>query len=474
MLALLILILVMSYIEKSFNKIGTLRVFLFIIMAFVNLLLSKRKYSNISIISTIFFPPIIFLLFPTLIGYVEEESFVYYPFIVVAFAIMPQLLLIPEKDKFVFWFSVFYYLVFLLFIDVLLRYFSPVEYIILERIDTFYIYYKAAHLLIFLFVVSSAYYLRSVNQGYEDELYVANLYLTEQSKVLSAKNQVLVENRKELENKNQKLEKLRNELKAQNQELHATLAELKEAQNKLIQSEKLASLGVLTAGVAHEINNPLNYIAGGIAMLEIEMDDLFGMLNELESTPNLETLEVNIENSFLMIKEGIERVVSIVESLRTYTTGANTPRTLSDINVIIQSALKYLECKLDRDIKVTLKLNLKESVPVSMEKIHQVFLNILDNGIFALRKSNNLDKELKITTESQGDYAKISIYNNGPVIPESYVLKVFDPFFTTKEPNEGTGLGMSISYNIIKEHRGDIELVNEKNKIGFHILLPLN
>jgi C4-dicarboxylate-specific signal transduction histidine kinase len=461
-----------SYLEKSFYTIGTLRAILVIKMAIINLILAKNNKSNISAVLTVFLPPLIFILLPTMIGYVAEENFIYYPFILIAFSILPHLLLLPEEVKLIYWPSLLYYSFLVVFSDVFLRFFSPTNYIIIERIDTFYIYYKTSHILIFLFINYSVFYMRRLNRDYENKLFNANIYLVNQSNVLSNKNKVLENNRKELERKNSKLEKLRSELKAQNLELEETLLELKEAQSKLIRSEKLASLGVLTAGVAHEINNPLNYIAGGITILEIEMIDLFKKINEVDETIDLSTFEFNIENSFIMIKEGVERVVSIIESLRTYTTGAKSLQKISDINSILKSTLKYIEPKLDKDIQVILDLKLIKSVPVVAEKIHQVFLNILDNGVFALQKSNNLKKELKISTDSDGKYARIYITNNGPTIAENQVLKIFDPFFTTKEPNEGTGLGMSISYNFIKEHGGDIELINEESNIGFLILLP--
>lgn len=472
MLPLLILIFTMSYLNKSFYTIGTLRSILIMIMAILNLVLAKKNHTFASIILTVFLPPIIFILFPTLIGYVAEENFIYAPFVLVAFSIIPHLLLLPEKDRLIYRPALIYYFLLVLFIDILLRHSSPRKLIIVERIDTFYIYYKTSHILIFLFVNYSVYYMRRVNHSYEDMLYTANIYLTNQSNILSDKNKVLEINRKELESKNIKLEKLKSELKSQNLELEETLKELRDAQSKLIQSEKLASLGVLTAGVAHEINNPLNYISGGITILEIEMNDFFQKITEVNSTVDSKTYEENIEHSFIMIKEGVDRVVSIIESLRTYTTGAKSPKKNKNINEILQSALKYIEPKIDTTIRVVMDLKLKKSVPVFAEKIHQVFLNILDNGVFALQKSDNINKELRISTDTEGNYARISIINNGPTIPESQVLKIFDPFFTTKEPNEGTGLGMSISYNFIKEHGGEIELVNENNNIGFRIHLP--
>jgi C4-dicarboxylate-specific signal transduction histidine kinase len=474
MVALVAFLLFMTGVEHKYNKIGILRAVILILMAIGNLFLSLKGYTKISLLSTIFFPPVIFLFIPTLMGFVEEESFVYYPFILIAFSITPQLLLMPENDKWIYWASMLYYFLFMLFIDLLLRHFAPVKYIIVERIDTFYIYYKASQLLIFFFICFSAFYLRRVNQSYEEELYTANIYLTEQSAILSEKNKVLENNRKELEKKNQNLEKLRQDLKAQNKELEVALKDLKDAQTKLVQSEKLASLGVLTAGVAHEINNPLNYIAGGITMLELEMDEMFEKINAVELKVVLEPLEKNIEKYFLMIKEGVDRVVNIVGALRSYATDTKAPKKLSDINSLIQSALKYLDSKIDRDIHVVVDLKLARRIPVFSEKIHQVFLNIIDNGIFALRKSSKPAKELRISTEEVGGYAKISIFNNGPIIPEEHVLKVFDPFFTTKEPNEGTGLGLSISYNIVKEHRGELELINEQDMIGFNIFLPVS
>ena len=153
---------------------GTLRVIILLIVTLLNLVLSRFGYTRLSMLSLIYLPPIIFLLGPTLIGYVEEESYTYYPYALICVSIIPQLLLHPQKEKFLYWFSMLYYLGLVIIIDKVMVQLGTTTFPIVERISTFYPFYKIAQIAIFLFINVSIYYLRRLNSNYEKVLNTKN------------------------------------------------------------------------------------------------------------------------------------------------------------------------------------------------------------------------------------------------------------------------------------------------------------
>ena len=138
MFVLLIFLMIMASVENDKVGIGTLRVFLLFNINIINLILARYKCHIISKLSLIFLPPVVFILLPTLIGFVEEEGFIYYPYILIALSIIPQLLLLPDKDKFIYRFAVVYYFILTMVIDRLMMYYMPEKYIIVDRISTFH------------------------------------------------------------------------------------------------------------------------------------------------------------------------------------------------------------------------------------------------------------------------------------------------------------------------------------------------
>lgn len=261
---------------------------------------------------------------------------------------------------------------------------------------------------------------------------------------------------------------LRNqELNQQKDELAITLGNLKETQGLLIQSEKMASLGTLTAGVAHEINNPLNFIHGGNQIL---MD----LESQLKNSLTDETRDM-YSSATSMIQTGFERTSEIIQSLMAFSYRDKSVLIPSNINQIIDNTLLFLGNKITPDIVIHKYYHLQEEVPVFKGRIHQVLLNIVDNAIYAvLENDETKTKEIFIRTEKLSNHAVIRISNNGAMIPEEHLKQVFDPFFTTKEPGKGTGLGLSICYSLIQEHQGTIRVENAENEVAFTIEIPLD
>ncbi|MCA0153326.1 PAS domain-containing sensor histidine kinase [Winogradskyella vincentii] len=234
--------------------------------------------------------------------------------------------------------------------------------------------------------------------------------------------------------------------------------DLKNTQAQLIYAEKMASLGILTAGIAHEINNPLNFINGGH----------FGLQTELEEKENL-----NIEDSkdYLdCIRAGVDRISSIIKGLNQLSRTNDKLNEDCHINSIIDNCLVVLQSKLIGDIEIKKSYNSNGTlVKGNTGKLHQVFLNILTNAIDAIEDNGTIN----ITTRNNNqDQLEIAIKDSGNGISKAHINKVMDPFFTTKAPGEGTGLGLSISNLIIADHNGVFNIESDQ-KSGTKVTIQL-
>ena len=253
-----------------------------------------------------------------------------------------------------------------------------------------------------------------------------------------------------------KLEKIQDELTDSNTELRSLVEKLRKTQNQLVQSEKLASVGQLAAGVAHELNNPLGGILLFVSML-LEKEK-----NDSESY-----------NDLKKILQETERSREIVKGLLEFSRQAKIVAAVTDLNKILECTLSLLKHHVKfQNIKVEKNLYpLLPRVFSDVGQIQQVFLNIILNAIDAMQGHGILT----ITTQmaAEPDYVTASIQDTGPGIKANVLHKIFDPFFTTKEQGKGTGLGLAIAYGIIKKHKGDILVETLENKgATFIIKLP--
>lgn len=249
------------------------------------------------------------------------------------------------------------------------------------------------------------------------------------------------------------------ELELSNQRLARALQNLQNAQSQLIQSEKMASLGILTSGVAHEINNPLNYLMGAF----VGLSDYF---NKHQSCDKRKT-DILLNS----IKVGIERISNIVQGLNQFSRKNENMDEDCDIHSILNNCFAMLRSQTVHkvDIIKDYASNLF-IVKGNAGKMHQVFLNILSNSIQALENNG----EIRATTKIDDNKVLIELKDNGRGIDKKSINKVTDPFFTTKPPGEGTGLGLSIALSIIKEHKGTFEFDSELDKgTKITIKLPL-
>jgi signal transduction histidine kinase len=403
-------------------SIGTYRL---LIMACVNIgifFLAKGRNFKLSKIFVVFLPYLIIILIPALLNFVEPHSFYYYPVILLGFSLLPQLIFIPKKEKEFIWIALSFYLIALIFLYDFLVLFSPEKFYNIDQIKEFLIYYKIVPLFVFFFIQVSLYYLRNLNIIYEENLCNANSSLKE------------------------------------------TLEELKQLQQNIVQTEKLSSLGALISGLSHEINNPLNYIQGGILLL-----------NKIKDNVNNETdsdISEMFNTSETVISAGFQRINTIIKDFITLPDTYETAPVKSDINEIISNSINILKEKISDDIIIIKKYDLNNKIFVFPLKLHQAFIKIIENSVDALSLIST-KKQINISTEEVENFAQITISNNGPEIPEDIIKNIFDPFFTTKDPGQGTGIGLSLCYKIIQDHNGTIKADNHKDEVRFIIKIPI-
>jgi signal transduction histidine kinase len=233
-----------------------------------------------------------------------------------------------------------------------------------------------------------------------------------------------------------------------NEELRANNEELKETQSLLIRSEKMASLGVLAAGVGHEINNPLNFIKNGMSVLGMKMEEEYKGSRKV------------LDQYFQIINEGINRTSSIVKSLSHFSRVGVNMDEKCNIHEIIENCLVILNVKIKGRILIE-KSFTNDSVTITGNegKLYQVFMNILANAEQAISGNG----KISITTERSMKSISIVIHDNGVGIEDENLVKINDPFYTTKEPGKGTGLGLFITHSIVEEHGGNVFVTSDVN-----------
>jgi signal transduction histidine kinase len=286
------------------------------------------------------------------------------------------------------------------------------------------------------------------------------------------------------------MDKQKKLIEEKNTDLNKLLNDLKEAQQQLIMSEKMASLGQLTAGVAHEINNPINFVSANIKPLKEDLADILECINRYESVIQKNKLEgmfsgvqqfknnsdlnfsIKEVNDLLKgIEEGANRTSEIVKGLRNFSRLDQNVIMNANLNEGIESTLALLHSIYKDKIEIERDYGEIPEVECLPGQVNQVFMNILSNAIQAIPETG----KISIKTWEENDSVKISIKDTGTGISEKTKQKIFDPFFTTKEVGKGTGLGLSISYGIIEKHNGKIEVNSEIGKgTEFIIILPIH
>jgi signal transduction histidine kinase len=258
---------------------------------------------------------------------------------------------------------------------------------------------------------------------------------------------------------------------------------------QLIDSEKMASLGQLTAGIAHEINNPINFVSGNVAPLNRDIGDIMSLLaaydelvkkHQLENKfSEVEKRKKEIEFQYTVdeighllkgIEEGAQRTSEIVRSLRHFSRLDELDFKAADIHEGLDSTLLILRNKLKDSIRIEKEYGRIPRIHCYPGQLNQVFMNILTNAIQAIEGEG----VIRISTAVEGSQVVIRIQDSGRGMSEEVKKRIFEPFFTTKEVGQGTGLGLSISYGIIEKHHGTIQVESKPGKGSeFTIRLPI-
>ncbi|MFA6260590.1 MAG: GAF domain-containing protein [Bacteroidia bacterium] len=272
------------------------------------------------------------------------------------------------------------------------------------------------------------------------------------------------------------------------QKMTEAFEQLKSAQTKLVESEKMASLGVLTAGVAHEINNPVNFISGGIQSLEEDyrdLENLMQLLLEYHEKPT-ETLKKSIEirkkelqlhkmmpeieSLILSIKNGADRTAEIVKGLRNFSRLDEDDMKMANLEEGLDSTLVILNNQLKNRIEIEKQYGQIPELQCFPGQLNQVFMNLIYNAADAIKEKG----KITIKTGVEVNNVFVSISDTGSGMPEEIRSRIFEPFFTTKAVGKGTGLGLSIAYGIIEKHKGSIAVESEPGQgTTFTITLPV-
>ena len=284
-------------------------------------------------------------------------------------------------------------------------------------------------------------------------------------------------------------------------EFEQALARLKDTQAHMIQSEKMASIGQLAAGVAHEINNPTGFVSSNLKTLSDYERDFSPLIEQYkrlvedlkdimarekccaalsEQVARIVALEDEIDIDFILgdmkslieeSREGTERIKKIVLDLKDFAHPGEDRLQSADINQCLESTLNVVWNELKYKATVTKAYGDLPIMQCYPHQLNQVFMNLLVNAAQAIEKQG----EIKIATRAEDGHVEIEISDTGAGIPKENLSKIFDPFFTTKQVGKGTGLGLNVSYNIIKKHKGTLDVNSTVGKgTTFTIRIPVN
>jgi PAS domain S-box-containing protein len=299
--------------------------------------------------------------------------------------------------------------------------------------------------------------------------------------------------RKRLENslkqETEKLKETKEKLTAKNRELENANQELKTTQAHILQQEKMASIGQLAAGVAHEINNPMGFISSNLGSLDkyvdkitdfltfqddflkgICTDEHMALMGEKKKTLKVDYILQDIKELVKESQEGAQRVKKIVSDLKGFSRSDQSEFKHADINECMESTINIVWNELKYKTQVIRDYGTLPFTKCYPQQLNQVFMNLLVNAAHAIEKQGIIT----VSSSRNGDSIRVSVSDTGSGIPEEIRQRIFEPFFTTKEMGKGTGLGLSITYDIVKKHGGDIRVESEVGKgTTFTVSIPI-
>ena len=412
--------------------IGTLRIANMLLLSFLNLVIARFGFNRLSKLSLIYLPPVVFILGPTLIGYVEEESYTYYPYLVISASIIPQLLLHPKKDKYLFWFSMLYYFVMTLFIDRIMFRYDPNNFPIVEIISGFYAYYKIGHIGVFMFINASLYHLRMQNFHFEEELISKNY-----------------------------------ELDIQNVELKAQKVEIERQKDELVKKE-ISTWQKLVNIISHEIVNsaiPITNLAGMTAQM---LEDESGTVLKPEKIG--EETAGDIHHSLKIIESRTKGLINFVNATKSLT---HIPKP-NVRKIPVQELFERITILFNGKFMEAGIMFEKQIIPpdlfidADLELIEQVLINLIKNALEAMQETSEPRLSI-IALKNESGQVNISISDNGKGINDDVIEKIFLPFYSTKTNN--SGIGLSLSQQIMMLNNGRLEVSSQPGKGATFIMI---
>ena len=410
---------IILHLDGVENVPVTYRYHAFILIGLLELWLIRKGLITLARIIILSMAPFLILLLPPLAGLFDDEFYFWFPYIPIALSTIPHFILHTYRNRLALYVTLGFYLILVIFIDDYLLFLSDGSEQIIPFVLENQFYYNLIPVIIYIFVNLAIGIVFAKNYEYEQ------LVLKQQ--------------------------------------------------DELIQAEKMASLGTLITGIAHEINNPLNFISGSMHALNTLKDDYIKL--NINQTPEreklLEQVEKTMENAFA----GVRRTSDIISSLKFFANPGMEDLVELDLERLFNEVLLSIEKKIPYNIIIHKKINPGTRVRCYEAQLQQVFINIISNAVEVIDETQSNDhRRIEITaseTKRKGSpVTRITISNNGPAIPSKNLKKIFDPFFTHKE--DGRGLGMAICYMIVKEHKGWIEVGNKGKLVVFDIFLPRN
>ncbi len=408
---------IILHLDSEENILVTYRYHAFILIGLLELWLIKKKLITLARIIILTINPFLILLLPPLAGLFDDEFYFWFPYIPIAISTIPHFILHTHRNRLALYITLGFYLILAIFIDDYLIFLSDGSEKIIPFVLAHRFYYNLIPVIIYIFVNLAIGIVFAKNYEYEQ------LVLKQQ--------------------------------------------------DELIQSEKMASLGTLTTGIAHEINNPLNFISGSLHALNTLKEDYLKL--DTNQTPEkkivLEQIDRIIENSF----EGVKRASDIITSLKFFANPGLEEFVDLELEQLFYETLLSIERKIPYNITIHKKIKPGTRVRCYEGPLKQLMVNVISNAVEVIEETHSNDhRRIEIAaseTKRKGTpVTRITISNNGPAIPSKDLKKIFDPFFTHKE--NGQGLGMAISYMIVKEHKGWIEVGNKSKLVVFDIFLP--
>lgn len=390
-----------------------------LLLGIVEILLIRFRFFTLAKLLMLTLTPFLLLILPPLTGLSSDEFYFWFPYVPIALSLLPHFILHTKRDRVVLIITLVVYLLLAFFIASFMMLLKDGTEKIIPIILENRFYYGFIPVILYIFVNLALGLVFARNYQYE---------------------QIMIKQ-----------------------------------QDDLNQADKMASLGVLTTGIAHEINNPMNFISGGLhatSTLKNELLKLDGKSSK-EKNALYEQMDKIMENTL----EGVARVTDIVTSLKFFSNPGKAHKQDHDLNQMLYSVLLSLEKK------TPYYINLNKNIPDGTriycfdEQLQQLFIHILLNAIQVLEESkgdkqSTIDISVSEIRRENKEHTCISFTNNGPPIPEHQIKFIYDPFYTIDNAGTGKGLGMAISYMIMKEHQGWIEARNENDLVIFDVILP--